>query len=106
MPSQDYEANNFQPCAECDELKAHEWHHDMPDVGAVGMIGNTIPDNPHFDSCGVEGDWQDEWRGYITLAKCHELEPGGYCADSGRCEVCVDQAVDYADHLRDAAKEA
>ena len=36
----------------------------------------------------------------------HDYEEGCYCADAGKCEVCVDQAVDYADPLRDAAKEA
>ena len=35
----------------------------------------------------------------------HEYILGCYCAESGRCEVCVDAAIDYADYLRDAAKE-
>ena len=35
----------------------------------------------------------------------HWYERGCYCAESGRCEVCVDKAIDYADYLRDAAKE-
>jgi len=35
----------------------------------------------------------------------HEFELGCYCAESGRCEVCVDKAVDYADYMRDVAKE-
>ena len=56
-------------------------------------------------------------KNYIPCAECYELksehsqftdhdyEEGCYCADAGKCEVCVNQAVDYADHLRDAAKE-
>ena len=35
----------------------------------------------------------------------HEYILGCYCAESGRCEVCVDAAIDYAEYLRDAAKE-
>jgi len=33
----------------------------------------------------------------------HEFELGCYCAESGRCEVCVDEAIDYAEYLRDSA---
>ncbi len=41
----------------------------------------------------------------LTEADKHEYEPGCYCGDRGKCEVCVDRAVDYADYLRKAAKE-
>ena len=44
--------------------------------------------------------WQF-WRKELD----HEYERGCYCAESGRCEVCVDAAMDYADHMRDVAKE-
>ena len=35
----------------------------------------------------------------------HEYILGCYCAEAGKCEVCVDEAIDYAEYLRDAAKE-
>jgi len=35
----------------------------------------------------------------------HWYERGCYCGERGRCEVCVDKQIDYADYLRDAAKE-
>ena len=35
----------------------------------------------------------------------HEYELGCYCAEKGVCEVCVDRAIDYAEYLRDSAKE-
>jgi len=44
--------------------------------------------------------WQF-WRKELD----HDYERGCYCAESGRCEVCVDAAMDYADHMRDVAKE-
>ena len=36
----------------------------------------------------------------------HEFELGCYCGERGRCEVCVDKAIDYGEYLRDSAKEA
>ena len=36
----------------------------------------------------------------------HEFERGCYCGERGRCDVCVDKAIDYADYLRDSAKES
>ena len=45
--------------------------------------------------------WQF-WRKELD----HEYERGCYCAESGRCEVCVDEAIDYAEYLRDSAKES
>ena len=36
----------------------------------------------------------------------HEFERGCYCAERGVCEVCVDEAIDYAEYLRDSAKES
>ena len=44
--------------------------------------------------------WQF-WRKELD----HEYERGCYCAESGRGEVCVDKAIDYADYLRDAARK-
>ena len=35
----------------------------------------------------------------------HEYEPGCYCADRGKCEVCVDHMIDNADNYRKAIKE-
>ena len=35
----------------------------------------------------------------------HWYERGCYCGERGRCEVCVEKAVDQAEYLRDAAKE-
>ncbi len=35
----------------------------------------------------------------------HDFELGCYCGERGKCGVCLDKAIDYADHLRDVAKE-
>lgn len=35
----------------------------------------------------------------------HDFEKGCYCGERGRCDVCVDQAIDHAEYLRDSAKE-
>ena len=40
-----------------------------------------------------------------TPIKPLAFEAGCSCEESGRCVVCIEQAVDYADHMRDAAKE-
>jgi len=40
-----------------------------------------------------------------TTKTDHEFELGCYCGERGRCEVCVDQAIDHAEYLRDSAKE-
>ena len=86
------------PCGECGELAAHKLHHDVPNP--------MTRDEAHFDECDYDADYKGEERGWVASMLCHEYEGGCYCADSGRCEVCVDKAVDYADHMRDAAKEA
>jgi hypothetical protein len=83
---------NHAPCVECFELEVHELHHDLYT-------------EPHDDACNYEASWEGEETGWVPSMLCHEYEPGCYCADAGKCEVCVDQAVDYADYLRDAAKE-
>jgi len=36
----------------------------------------------------------------------HEFELGCYCGERGKCEVCVDGMIDYAEYLRDSAKES
>ena len=35
----------------------------------------------------------------------HDFEKGCYCGERGRCDVCVAQAMDHAESLRDSAKE-
>jgi hypothetical protein len=82
------------PCGECGELAAHKLHHDVQTIITL-----------HFDECNYEADWQGEERGWVASMLCHEYELGCYCADSGRCEVCVNQAIDHAEYLRDAAIE-
>ena len=107
-------SKNYIPCAECGELEDSNLHHDMPDV-----IGNTIPPTPHFDECNYEASYEGEERGWVpsmhcvgdplepvATYDCHEFEEGCSCGERNRCDWCVDKAVDYADHLRDAAKES
>jgi hypothetical protein len=90
-------SKNYIPCQECGELEDHKLHHD---------VANPVTESDvHFDECNTLA-YQGDPPVAVILAKCHEFEAGCYCADAGKCEVCVDQAVDYADHLRDAAKEA
>ena len=85
------------PCSECGELESHNLHHDVP---------NPMPrEFQHFDECNYEGDWKGEERGWVASMSCHEYELGCYCGERGRCEVCIEQAMDHADYLRDAAKE-
>ena len=91
-----YDAN--RPCSECGELQSHKLHHDV--------------DNPlrsraivHFDECNYEASYEGEERGFVPSMFCHEFEAGCYCGESGRCEVCVEQAISQAEYHRDAAKE-
>lgn len=81
--------NDYQPCNECGELEAHELHHDFSDVLVQ-----------HVDACNVDASWEGEETGYVMTMDCHEWEPGCYCADSGRCEVCVEKAVSAAEATR------
>ena len=53
-----------------------------------------------------EPDHSVSWWKFWREEPDHWYERGCYCAESGRCEVCVDKAIDYADHLRDVAKES
>ena len=85
------------PCSECSELADHKLHHEV----ANPMTGGDV----HFDECNYEASYEGEERGWVPSMFCHEYERGCYCAESGRCEVCVDKAVDFADHMRDVAKE-
>jgi len=82
------------PCGECGELAAHKLHHEVKSIITM-----------HFDECDYDAEYKDEERGWVASMLCHEYELGCYCADSGRCEVCVNQAIDHAEYLRDAAKE-
>ena len=68
-----------------------------------GMSKNDIP----CQECGELADHNlhHDVANPMTSADVH-FEAGCYCGERGRCEVCVDQAVDYADHLRDVAKES
>ena len=84
-------------CAECEEVESHNLHHDV----ANPMTSADV----HFDECNYEASYEDEERGWVPSMLCHEYERGCYCAESGRCEVCVEKAVDQAEYLRDAAKE-
>jgi len=91
-------SKNYIPCYECGELEDHKLHHDV--------ANSTTRDEVHFDECNYEASYEGDPLVAVILTQCHEFEAGCYCGDAGKCEVCVDQAVDYADHLRDAAKEA
>ena len=94
MPSRDYQ----NLCEFCDEFEDHKLHHDV----ANPMTRTEV----HFDECNYEASYEGEESGWIPSMLCHEFEAVCYCADSGRCGVCVDKAVDYADHMRDVLKEA
>jgi len=89
--------DDLQPCSECGEIQNHKLHHEV----ANPMTREEV----HFDECNYEASYEGEERGWVPSMHCHEFEAGCYCADSGRCEVCVEKAVDFADHMRDAAKE-
>jgi len=91
-------SKNYIPCQECGELEDHNLHHDV----ANPMTRNEV----HFDECDYDVDYQGDPLVAVILAKCHEFEVGCYCGERGKCEVCVGQAVDYADYLRDTAKES
>ncbi len=88
--------NDYQPCHECGELEAHEVHLDDPH-------GYENRFNP-FD-CNYDASWEGEEIGFVGSCDHHEYIPGCYCADSGRCEVCVERAVDAAESYRDMLKE-
>ena len=88
--------DNENLCAECGERDDHDLHHDMPDV-----VGNTIPDDPHTDACNVEAYYSGDPLTQRATMDCHEFEAGCTCADAGKCEVCVERAVDQADYMRD-----
>ena len=85
-------------CGECGELADHKLHHEVESM-------TDILEDVHFDECNYEADWKGEERGWVANMSCHEYERGCYCADSGRCEVCVDKAMDFAEYMRDAAIE-
>ena len=91
-------SKNDIPCQECGEPAVHNLHHDV----ANPMTSADV----HFDECNYDVDYKGDPLVAVILTQCHEYERGCYCGERGRCEVCVDQAVDYADHLRDVAKES
>jgi hypothetical protein len=84
-------------CAECGYPESHKLHHDV----ANPMTSADV----HFDECDYNASYEGAIRGWVSSMLCHEYERGCYCADSGRCEVCVEKAVDQAEYLRDAEKE-
>ncbi len=57
------------------------------------------------ESHPIHGKWKPQYEGKVDRSDLHNYIRGCYCADSGRCEVCVDRAIDHADYLRKAAKE-
>ena len=86
MTNQEYE------CAECGELEAHELHHEVSNP--------MTQEDPHFDACNYEASYEGEETGWVTGVDCHEFEAGCYCADAGKCEVCVERMTDMADYMR------
>ena len=68
-------------CAYCGELEFNVLHHDTSLNTPIKPLASV----EHYDECNYDADYQ-----------------GG---ESGRCVVCIEQAVDYADYMRDAAKE-
>ena len=57
-------------------------------------------EDPHFDACNYEASYEGEETGWVTGVDCHEFEAGCYCADAGKCEVCVERMTDMADYMR------
>jgi hypothetical protein len=94
---------NYIPCAECGELADHKLHHD---VERSNSYRGPTQEDLHFDECNYEASYESEEDGWVPSVICHEFEEGCYCGERGKCEVCVDQAVENAEYLRDAAKEA
>jgi len=84
-------------CAECGYPESHTLHHDVENPMTIGDI--------HFDECDYNASYEGVIRGWVPSMLCHEYERGCYCAESGRCDVCVEKAIDQAEYLRDAAKE-
>lgn len=89
--------NDYAPCNECGEMEAHNLHHDVSNP--------MLRANPHFDECDYDVEYVGDPLTPRITTNCHEYIPGCYCADNGQCEYCVEHMVDYADYLRDAAKE-
>jgi|TARA_R110000824_G_scaffold11582_3_gene50617 hypothetical protein len=85
-------------CEICGE-ESNYWQHDES-AHDLGIEDTLIK----FD-CNYDVDHVGDPPRPIATCDHHEFEAGCYCGESGRCVVCVDQAVDYADHMRDAAKE-
>ena len=83
-------------CNICGE-EANYWQHDE--------LAHTFGRSDVEEDCNYDADWQGEETGYVGSCDHHEFEAGCSCEESGRCVVCIEQAVDYADHMRDAAKE-
>ena len=78
-------------CAECEEVESHNLHHDV----ANPMTSADV----HFDECDYSASYKGAIQGWVPSMLCHEYERGCYCGERGKCEVCVDQAVDHADPL-------
>ena len=87
-------------CAECGYSKSHKLHHDV-----ANPLQSRVYRFEHFDECNYDVSYEGEERGFVQSMSCHEFEVGCYCAESGRCEVCVEKAIDQAEYLRDAEKE-
>jgi len=96
-------SKNDIPCQECGELEDHKLHHDVANPMTEASV---LPLEVHFDECNYEASYEGDPLVAVILTQCHEYERGCYCGERGKCEVCVEQAVDHADYLRDAAKEA
>ena len=88
-------------CEYCGELEFNVLHHDTSLNTPIKPFASV----EHYDECNYDADYQGEERGYVATMDCHEFEAGCSCEESGRCVVCIEQAVDHADHMRDAAKE-
>ena len=91
IPEIDYE------CGECGELSVRNLHHDV----ANPMTSADV----HFDECDYNASYEGAIQGWVSSMLCHEYERGCYCGERGRCDVCVEKAIDQAEYLRDAAKE-
>ena len=86
MPNIEYRGHQTlaTPCGQCGEDQSNPIHTEFGDHNERDQV------DCNYDAITCE---------------CHEYERTCYCGDSGRCEICVERAVDMADYMRDAAKE-
>ena len=97
MPNIEYRGHTTlaTPCGRCGEDLSNPLHTEYGDHNTRDEV-----------DCNYDVDYIGDPLKPVITCDCHEYERSCYCADSGRCEICVEKAVDFADSLRDSYKEA